>query len=126
MHIARTNEFLNFKDELDKIARGDRVAHLKDDVALNIVKKAQEVPKEYVPALSVKKGKDESAKGALTAIVGAVAYKAVKTQLTPYVDFSPEIETALSGAISAGIAAIFHGIQTAFWNWKKHRKIKNK
>ena len=121
MRITETAQFKNFKHELDKIAKSEPVAHLKDDLAHTIVRFAQTVPKSYSKNVAQEKAKSEAPKGALTVFVSAVAYSVVKPILAPVIEFEPEVEKAIFVLISAGVAAAFHGLQSYFWNWRKHK-----
>jgi len=124
MNPKQTDEFAAVKRQLNSIARAEPVQALKDDVVEDIIKFAHKVPKMYDSKISVKKGQEDTKKGALTAAVAAVVFSVIKSKLGPAVDLDPQIEASLMVLITAAITGIFHGLQSWLWNWQKHRIYK--
>jgi len=121
MHPKHTEEFAAVKRHLNKIARSEPIQASKNDVVQDIIAIAHKVPKMYDNRISIRKGQEDTKKGALTAAVAALVFAMVRTKLEPVIALDPTLESSISVLITAAVSGIFHGIQTWFWNWWKHR-----
>jgi len=126
MHPLATNSFNAFWDELRAIARSEPIQNLKKEMAVRILDFARDVPAVFDPSVSIKKGKQATARGAATIAIAAVIYATFRGALAPTMakiglEITQDQEQAIVGGIALAIGAIGNGVIAWFANWKKHR-----
>lgn len=114
-----TNEFFDFRDELNKIAKSESVQELKQEIIKRVLIHAAAVPAKYDNTITNGKAKEGTIEGAIVAGVTLAAYGILKST----VKIDPAYDVIINVSISGIIGTIVHSLSKAYKNWRKHKEI---